>query len=329
MKRWLTTLTNPNMANLNISGTGAVVITALTDTQGSLAISDTHTGSGASAITTLTAANLASLQYSGSQAFTINTIAANTAATVTVTNANTSPTYGQLTIGAWTNATATKVYLNGAVATTGTFANAALTRVWGSTNDSDNNITAAGAGAKSIILGNGNNTVVSGAGSDTITLGTGANTVTGAAGGDTITFAAGHTGVSTVVIAAAGDTSTGAITSGSTVVSAATGYDIVSGLRAGDKIDLTALTADAYTVAATAIVTSGILTGGTNGDIAIVRGNWNSSTGYFTTSATGADSVVQWDTDGTGAGTNVASIVLVGFVNTGSTSTNDGLITLA
>lgn len=93
----ITTLTNPNMANLNISGTGAVVITALTDTQGSLAISDTHTGSGASAITTLTAANLASLQYSGSQAFTINTIAANTAATVTVTNANTSPTYGQLT----------------------------------------------------------------------------------------------------------------------------------------------------------------------------------------------------------------------------------------
>ena len=33
--------------------------------------------------------------------------------------------------------------------------------------------------------------------------------------------------------------------------------------------------------------------------------------------------------DGTGVGTTVESILLVGFANTGSTSTNDGLITLA
>lgn len=325
----ITTLTDPNLSVLNISGTGGVVITGHTNSQGSIAISDTHTGSGASKITTLTAANLASLQYSGSVAFGIDTLAANTAATITVTNANTSPSYGQLTIGAWTNATATKVFLNGAVATTATFANAAFDKLVGNTNDSNNSLTIAGAGAKTITLGNGNNVVVSGAGSDTITLGTGASTVTGAAGGDTITFGAGHTGTASIVYSATGQTATATITSGSTVVSAAAGYDIVSGLRAGDTINLTALGAT-YTAAATAISTSIISTAvGTAGDIGIVRGNWNPVTGYFTTSSTGVDSLVQWDSNGTTALGNVESIVLVGFVNTASTATALGTITLA
>jgi len=325
----ITTLTNPNMSALNITGTGGLVITALTDNAGSLDITDNHTGSGASKITTLTAANIASLSYAGSAAYAIDTLAGNVVPTLTISNANTSPTSGQLTIGALTNATATKVFLNGAVALVGTFNNAALTRISGATNDSAVNITAAGAGGKVVTLGNGNNTVVTGAGSDTITVGLGASTVTGAAGGDTITFGAGHSGTARVTYVGATDTGTGAITSGTSVLSAAAGFDVVSGLRAGDQIDLQALTTNAYGGALAAITTTIIAAQGTTGDIAIVRGNWSPVTGYFATSATGADSLVQWDTDGTANAGAIASIILVGFVNTGSTSTVDGLVTLA
>jgi S-layer protein len=324
----ITTLTNPNMSALNITGTGGLVITNLTDNAGSLDITDNHSGSGASKITTLTAANIASLSYAGSASYAIDTLAGNVVPTLTISNSNTSPTSGQLTIGALTNATATKVFLNGAVALTGTFNNAALTRIVGGSDDSAVSITATGAGGKTITLGNGANTIVSGAGSDTITTGLGASKVTGAAGGDTINFGAGHSGVASVIYSATGETSTGAVTSGSTVVSAAAGYDIVSGLRAGDTIDLQALTGGLYAGANTAISTS-IIAAGANGDIAIVRGNWSAVTGYFATSATGTDSLVQWDSNGTTGAGNIESIILVGFVNTASSSTADGLVTLA
>jgi hypothetical protein len=321
----ITTLTNPNMSALNITGTGGLVITNLTDNAGSLDITDNHSGSGASKITSLVAPNIASLSYAGSAAYAIDGLTTNVVPTLTISNSNTSPTSGQLTIGALTNATATKVFLNGAVALTGTFANAALTKIVGGSNDSAVNITAAGAGGKTVTLGNGANTIVTGAGSDTITTGLGASKVTGAAGGDTITFGAGHTGVASVIYSATGETSTGAVTSGSTVVSAAAGYDIVSGLRAGDTIDLGALTGDAYTAGnvGTAIIAA------STGSPAIVRGNWSPVTGYFATSATGTDSLVQWDSNGTAGAGNIESIILVGFVNTASQTTIDGVITLA
>jgi len=311
---------------LNISGTGGVSIAAHTNNGGSLSIKDTHTGTGASGITTLTAANLASLAYDGTANYTIATIAGNAVPTLTISNTNLSPSTGLLTVGALTNATATAVFLNGAVALTGTFNSA--TKVVGGTNNANVTLTAAGGGAgTTITLGNGNNNITGGGGNDTITTGTGASTVTGAAGGDTITFGAGHTGVATVVYTATGETSSTAVSNGASIVSAAAGYDVITGLRGGDKVDLQGLTANAFTAAATALTTS-LLTAGTNGDIAIVRGNWNSLTGYFTTSATGSDSLLQWDSNGTAAGGSVETIVLVGFANSATTSTNDGLITL-
>jgi len=322
----ITTLTDPNMFSLNISGTGGVQITNHTNNGGSISIKDTHTGTGASGITTLTAANLASLAYDGTANYTIATIAGNAVPTLTISNTNLSPSTGLLTVGALTNATATAVFLNGAVALTGTFTSA--TKVVGGTNNANVTLTAAGGGAgTTITLGNGNNSITGGAGNDTITTGTGASTVTGAAGGDTITFGAGHTGVATVVYTATGETSSTAVSNGASIVSAAAGYDVITGLRGGDKVDLQGLTANAFTAAATALTTS-LLTAGTNGDIAIVRGNWNSLTGYFTTSATGSDSLLQWDSNGTAAGGSVETIVLVGFANSATTSTNDGLITL-
>jgi hypothetical protein len=104
---------------------------------------------------------------------------------------------------------------------------------------------------------------------------------------------------------------------------------VITGLGVGDIINLAALTTDDYTAAATAILTA-VLTGGTNGDIAMVVGTYNTSTGIWITNSSGTDTLLQWDNDGTGAGTTVESVVLVGYVTTGTTtSTNDGVITLA
>lgn len=316
----ITTLTDPNMFALNISGTGGVVITNHTNTGGSLAIKDTHSGTGASSITTLTAANLASLSYDGTANYNIGTIAGNTATTVTISNTNLSTASGLLTIGGLVNGTATTVFLNGAVALTGTFA--AATKVVGPTNNANNTITAGGAAGATVTLGNGTNIVTGGVGPDTITLGTGASSVTGLAGGDTITFGAGHTGSASIVYTAAAETAQGTVANGTTIVSAAAGYDVVSGLRGGDTINLTALGQTFSTTIGTAIATT------PNESVNMIRGNWNNLTGYFTASSTGADTLVQWDSNPVLATDTTESIVLVGFANVASSVTAGGVITL-
>lgn len=322
----ITTLTDTYLSNLVIGGTAGLTITGLTVSSPSLKITDNDTSTGASAITTLTAASLANLAYSGSKAFS-TAIANDAAAAVTISNTNTGST-GVLTVNSSALNSAATINLQGSVAATLTSSLNGSQKVVGGTDNQAVSITASSGGVKTITLGNGANTVVTGAGADVITLGNGANTVTPGAGADTVNFDISHTGIDTVVYGATGQTASTAVSNGATVISVATGFDIINGMHAGDKIDLTALTAAAYTAAATAVLTS-IMTGGTNGDIALVRGNYNTVTGYFTTSSSGADTLVQWDNDGTGAGTTVESILLVGFANTGSTSTNDGLITLA
>ena len=114
-------------------------------------------------------------------------------------------------------------------------------------------------------------------------------------------------------------------TSGTTVLIGATGTDVINGLGYLDVIDLGALTADLFL---TTVGTTISDTAANAGTISIVRGGYVSSTGIFTTSSTGADSLVVYDTTGSGAGTTVATIVLVGYALTGSTSTIDGVITL-
>jgi S-layer protein len=324
----ITTLTANYLANLSITGTGSLTIGALTTNSATLTISDTNTSSGASGITTLTANNLANLAYSGTHAFTTALAAGNTATAVTISNANTG-TSGVLTVGATALNLAAKITLNGSVAATLTSTLATAQKLIAGTDNSNISFTnTAGTTVKTITAGNGNNTIVTGAGADVITLGTGANSVTPGAGGDTITFDVSHTGVDTVIYGAAAETATTTITNGNVVISAATGFDIITGMKAADTIDLTALTEGVFTAAAVAPLTT-YMTGGITGDIALIRGNYNSVTGYFTSSSTGADTLVQWDSDGTGVLTAVDTILLVGFANTASTSTADGLITLA
>ena len=324
----ITSLVDSGLKVLNITGTGSLSITGANTGSTSLTISDNGSGSSLTAdgIVTLTAAAnlLGSISYSGTHAFTIGTLA-DTVANATITNANTGST-GVLTIGAFTDASLTNLTLNGSVALTGTFANAAAVTISGATDNQASSITAVGAGVRTITLGNGGNTVVTGSGNDVITLGTGANTVTGAAGGDTITFGT-HTGIDTVLYSATGQSILGSVTSGTTALTAANGADIYTGLHAGDSVSLAALTANAFT--AGALGTS--INGATGGTIEIVTGDWVSGTGVFTTNATGHDSIIQYNNLGTGGAVTGTqeTIVLVGFVNTASTTTNDGVITLS
>ncbi|MYN39734.1 DUF4214 domain-containing protein [Duganella sp. FT109W] len=186
----------------------------------------------------------------------------------------------------------------------------------------DNHITT-GAGTDTITAGNGQNVISAGAGNDIITVGTGSNLITGGAGGDTITFGAHAAGVlDGLVYSAAAETFAGVVTSGSTVLTA---IDVVKGLHAGDTINISAL--GASTAGDTAFVTTLLGAAGTNGDIALVRGTFAAGTGIFTASTSGADTLVQWDSNGTAANGNIESIVLVGTVSAATHSTG-GVITL-
>ncbi len=319
------TLTDRALSNLAITGTGALGIGAATTSATTLTISDNNTSTATSSIGTLNAVSLANISYSGTHAFGISTLEDNAVTTLIITNANTGST-GVLSVGTadFTNDSLTSLTLNGSIEFNGTLGSTDGLTISGATDHQNVRISAGVAGIKTITLGNGDNTITTGSGADVMTLGSGANNVTGGAGGDKITFAA-HTGVDVVKYTLAGQTATGTVTSGSTALTAANGYDIYTGLQAGDQIDLQDLTGGAYTSGALGTT----LNGATGGTIVIVRGTYVASTGIFTTSSTGTDSIVQWDSNGSGTSGNTETIVLVGFVNSASTTTVDGLITLA
>ena len=324
----INTLTDNALSNLNITGTGSLSIGAIATGQTALTISDNATGITANSgvtdgIVVLTGTNdiLGQINFSGTHAFTIGTLTDNVP-NLTLANANTG-TSGVLTVGTHTAAALTSLTLTGSVALTGVYANAGAMTISGATDNSIVNITATGAGVKTITLGNGANILVTGAGNDVITVGTGGNTITAAAGGDVVTLGAG-TASSAIVYSAVAQTIQGAVTSGTTALTAAAGADRVIGAIAGDTINLTAWGTGLFTAGA---LSTTINAGGAAIDI--VRGNWVAATGIFTSSATGTDSIVQWDTDGVGVAGVIETVVLVGFVNTASTTTTAGLITLA
>jgi S-layer protein len=184
-----------------------------------------------------------------------------------------------------------------------------------------NNTVNAGAGADVITGGAGNDTINGGAGADTIVGGGGDDVITGGAGADVITLS-GKT--STVTIAAVGETGTNNATLTQTSL-ITTGFDVVKGAAAGDKIDLSAV----FATAATGDLTIGSSTfQGTASKVVVTYGTYDAAAGTFTFAANGADSVVTYDNDGTGAGTTFESIVLVGYhVASGSTAAA-GVITL-
>ena len=320
----ITALTDTFLANLNISGTGSLTIGGLATSSATLTIKDTDTSTGASGITTLTALSLANLSYSGTKAFS-TAIATDAAAAVTISNANVGTT-GVLTIGTSALNTATKITLVGSVAATLTSTVTAAQKLTAGTDNSNISFSnTAGSTVKTIVAGNGNNIITTGAGADVITLGSGANTVTPGAGADTITFDASHIGVDALVYGAASETAQGVVTNGNVVISAATGYDVITGMHTGDTINISAL--GTFTAGNTAVLTNYIAVAALNGDIAIIRGNYNTAVGFFTKSSTGTDTLIQWDSNGTSAAGSVETILLVGTVSS-ATAATAGVITL-
>jgi S-layer protein len=184
----------------------------------------------------------------------------------------------------------------------------------------NNQVTLSGATGGTVTLGNGYNTVTGSSGADTIVVGTGGNSITGGAGADVITFGAHVAGVMDgIVMGIAGETWTGAlITSGATAL---TGVDKVTGLKAGDTIDLAALSPTFTGAAGTTIAAASTTT------VSLVKGSFDATTNIWTTSATGTDTLVVYDADAAVGGLGLEAIVLVGTVATGTVA--NGVLTLA
>jgi len=119
-------------------------------------------------------------------------------------------------------------------------------------------------------------------------------------------------------MAAPGDTFAGAsITS---AVTPLTGVDVVTGLKAGDTIDLSLVD---NTFTGTAGTTIAAAAGTT---VSLVKGLFDKVTGIWTTSAAGTDTLVVYDADADAVGTAVEAVVLVGTVATGTVAA--GVLTL-
>ncbi|WP_322993511.1 calcium-binding protein [Limnohabitans sp.] len=166
----------------------------------------------------------------------------------------------------------------------------------------------------------GNETVVGGDGNDTITGGAGADSITGGGGADTIDVGA-DADVDTVVLAAAADSFAGSINTGTTNLGAS--IDVVSNLAVGDRFDLTALGLNASINGAA--VSSNLAAVSTAGGWGLIRGTYVN--GVFTQN-TGTDThtLLVYDTNGAGAGSDLGAVVLVGVF--GGSAVN-GMVTLA
>jgi S-layer protein len=205
---------------------------------------------------------------------------------------------------------------------TNTLTGASGTYVDTITAGNGNNSITTGGGADVITAGTGNNTIIAGAGNDTITVGSGTNSITGGAGADTITIKHGAlANVDTIVIAAIGETGAGITASG-----VLTGVDVVSGLAKSDVINISAI---AGTIGSVTHETafSGAEIAGTGSTAFLVQGTYAASTGVFTASATGTDSVFMYDNNGSTAGGSMEAVVLVGYHGASAAAAN-GVVTL-
>jgi Ca2+-binding RTX toxin-like protein len=177
----------------------------------------------------------------------------------------------------------------------------------------------------------GNDTVSGAGGQDNIFGGTGNDLLTGLNGGDSITSGA---GIDTIQYAAAGETFAGAVASGVTVLTP--GIDRVLDATVGDIINytFTTYTSAAAGPAAAGVLNTAVTAAQADNSVALIRGNFNATTGIFTNSATGTDTLFSIDTNSAAAGAVAfESIVLVGAVfnaaNIAATATSNVTVTLA
>jgi len=138
-------------------------------------------------------------------------------------------------------------------------------------------------------------------------------------GGDSVDVG---TGTDTINYTATGQTFSGFVSPGTTVL---TGIDIISGMGAGDKISLFA---EAMVTSATGVSPNLLISGDARDLIALVRGNYDETTKQFTEIITGADTLLQWDLNGTGVGGELESVLLKSYVQTNASQRSNGVITL-
>jgi len=327
------------LTNINYSGAKAFTIGTITgDNVSGLSITNANTGSSGvltiGGTATVTNTSLTTLRLNGSVA-------------ISITDTNVAPA----TVLASTDHQ-TITFLHSAATVLGL----------GTTGLLGDTITV-GNGGTGISAATTNQIITTGAAADTITTGSGVNNITAGLGADTVTFAS-HGGVDTINLATGSSvlaalTATNALDSGyfnggaavlanpslqtpagftSNSVSTSL-FDVYTGLRAGDVIDLT--TAGSYVNAAagvrgvsaatgslvaaaiqftnlTSITTAMLTTGGDassfDNGIELVRGVYNSVTQTFNGSSTGTDSLLIYDANATVLFQVTEAIVLVGYV---------------
>lgn len=178
--------------------------------------------------------------------------------------------------------------------------------------------------------GDGGVTFVASGFNDVITVGSGTNAITGGAGADVITINHGTVSkVTTLTMATpasdSGDaTGFAASTAVPTAAFSTTSMDVITGFKAGDKIQLTGLTT------AGTLLTNGSTTGAaTAGDAILVKGTYSSANNTFTASTSGTDSAFVYDSNGTAAAGTYQAVILVGYTDTGTADTMSagGLLT--
>jgi len=185
-----------------------------------------------------------------------------------------------------------------------------------------------GAAAGSSIIGTIN--------SDTISGGIGNDSITGSDGVDYIDISQG--GSDTVTYTATGQTLNSSLFASTPILSGdflgvtgVLGIDLITGMGRGDSIKLYLTGSNSPTHFNRGFETTGLVgtssSGAADAIFQMSKGDYI-GTGLWTFSSTGNDVLFQWDTDGSGRGTNVESVVLIGSATafTGITANSAGVI---
>jgi Ca2+-binding RTX toxin-like protein len=299
-----------NSVAVSARNTAAITVTAFTLNDEETVTYSSVTAAADVTVTTLNATDMTSLTISGAG----DLIVTNAMNSTLVATVNAAAATGAVTLSA----------ANAVVGVTMTGGTGVNTFTGGVLAD---NITG-GTGADVLAGGGGADTISSGAGNDNTTGGAGADVINVGSGTDTLTLGAdAQTAVTTL---ATGNTST-------TVT--ITGADVVTGMAAGDIIDVEGLglasvganANNTLLAAADLDLTNGIV----DNTFALIRGSWIAGTttgsGTFIQNAAGADTLFVVDADQATAGQSYEAVVLVGVAGiTGTASTvANTIVTLA
>jgi len=268
---------------VTLAGTGAFTLTSV-----NYSITDSATRTGDLTISTLStgSSNITITEQSGSTGNTAITHNGTGTLTYTPINGGTSTvtlgaSAGDITIS---NATAA-VTINGAALTAG----------------------------KRLVGGAASDSIVGGAGDDLISGGVGGDTLTGGAGNDTFYLAAADTGTFSLSLSATANATTAVWAQGTSLSIA--GFDVITDFNGGivggtgDRLAIT----NAPTSATTVVRNGGVFGDNDDGVIGLILGNVVGNT--FVVDVAGTSMLYVFDKDGTGAGTALGGVILVGYVD--------------